>query len=92
MNAVVKSAVVALSLGFGAAVIFGIGMIEPLTPSEGHPTLLAWLVFSIVPLLLTLIGTAVARPWPVKIALLAESIAILMFTADLLRMFKILAL
>ncbi len=52
-------------------------MIGPLTPSEGHPTPVAWLVFSIVPLLLTLAGAVVARPWPVRIALLAEGIAIL---------------
>jgi hypothetical protein len=78
MNAVAKSAVVAPSLGFVAAVIFGIGMIGPLTPSEGHPSLMAWLVFSIVPILLTLVGTVVVRPWPVRIALLAESIGILL--------------
>ena len=60
MDAVAKSVIVALSLGFAAAIIFGIGMIGPLTPSEGHPTLLVWLVFSFVPLLLTLVGTVVA--------------------------------
>ena len=90
MDAVAKSVVVALGLGFAAAVIFGIGMIGPLTPSEGHPTLLAWLVFSIVPLLLTLVGTVVARSWPVKIALLAEGIAILLWTVELLHVQQVL--
>ena len=81
--------VVALSLGFAAGIIFGIGMIGPLTPSEGHPTLLAWMVFSIVPLLFCLAGTVVARSWPVRIALLAACLAILVFIVDLLRLFEI---
>jgi hypothetical protein len=90
MNPVAKSVVVALSLGFAAAIIFGIGMIGPLTPSEGRPTLFVWLVFSIVPLLLTLVGTVVARSWPVKIALLAEGIAILLWTVELLHVHRVL--
>jgi len=64
-------------------------MIGPLTPSEGHPTLLAWFVFSFVPLLLTLVGTVVARSWPVKITLLAEGIAILLWTLELLRVHEV---
>jgi hypothetical protein len=90
MNAVAKSVIVALSLGFAAAIIFGIGMIGPLTPSEGHPTLLVWLVFSFVPLLLTLVGTVVARSWPVKIALLTEGIAIVLWTLELLHVHEVL--
>jgi hypothetical protein len=90
VNAVAKSAVVALSLGFASAIIFGIGMIGPLTPSEGHPTLLAWLVFSIVPLLLILVGTVVAKPWPLKIALMAEAIGIILWTLELLRVHQVL--
>jgi hypothetical protein len=90
VNAVAKSAVVALSLGFASAIIFGIGMIGPLTPSEGHPTLLAWLVFSIGPLLLTVVGTVVAKPWPLKIALMAEAIGIILWTLELLRVQQVL--
>jgi len=90
VNPLAKSVVVALGLGFAAAIIFGTGMIGPLTPSEGRPTLLAWIVFSIVPLLVTLVATVVARPWPVKIALLAEGIAILLWTVQLLRVHEIL--
>jgi hypothetical protein len=90
MNPVAKSVVVALSLGFAAAIIFGIGMIGPLTPSEGRPTPFVWLVFSIVPLLLTLVGTVVARSWPVKIALLAEGITILLWTVELLHVHQVL--
>jgi hypothetical protein len=43
-----------------------------------------------VPLLLCLTGTVLAKSWPVRIALLVESIAILMLTADLLRIFGML--
>ena len=71
-------------MGFAPAIIFGIGMIGPLTPSYGQPSLIAWLVFSILPLLLTFDGLIVARPWPVEIALSAEGIWILLMTIDLL--------
>jgi hypothetical protein len=88
VNAVAKSVAIALSLGLAGGLIFGFGMVAgPLTPSEGHPTPLAWALFLIVPLLLSFIGTAIARSWPVRIALVTESIAILILTADLLRMF-----
>jgi hypothetical protein len=71
--------------------MFGFGMVAgPLTPSEGHPTTLAWAVFLIVPLLLCFTGTVVAKSWPVKIALIAESIVVLRLTAYLLRIFGIL--
>jgi hypothetical protein len=39
-------------MGFVSAIIFGIGMIGPLTPSYGQPSLIAWLVLSILPFLL----------------------------------------
>lgn len=88
MNPVAKSVVLALSLGIAGGLIFGCGIVAgPLTPSEGHPTPLAWAVCLIVPLLLCVIGTAMAKSWSVRIALVGESIAILIFTADLLRIF-----
>ena len=88
MNAVAKSVVIALSLGMVAGIVFGFGMLAgPLTPSEGHPTPVSWVLFLIAPLLLCFIGIAIARPWLVRIALVAESIAILILTADLLRIF-----
>jgi len=67
-----------------SAIIFGIGMIGPLTPSYGQPSLIAWLVFSILPLLLTFDGLIVTRRWPVKIVLSSEGIWILLVTIDLL--------
>jgi len=71
-------------MGFVSAIIFGIGMIGPLTPSYGQPSLIAWLVFSILPLLLTFDGLIVTRRWPVKIVLSSEGIWILLVTIDLL--------
>lgn len=88
MNDIAKSVVRALSLGIAGGLIFGFGMVAgPLTPSEGHPTPLAWAVFLIVPLLFCFTGSLMSKSWPVRIALLAEGIAILRLTADLLRMF-----
>lgn len=68
--------------------MFGFGMVAgPLTPSEGHPTPMSWAVFLIAPLLLCFTGTVIVRSWLVKIALVAESIAILILTSHLLRIF-----
>ena len=88
MNAIAKSVVIALSLGIAGGLVFGFGMVAgPLTPSEGHPTPVSWAVFLIAPLLLCFTGTVIARSWLVRIALVAESITILIFTADLLHIF-----
>ena len=65
-------------------------MIGPLTPPYGHPSLFAWTVFAIVPLGLALLTTFVARPWPVKLALVAEGIAIFLWTLELLRVHEVL--
>ena len=75
-------------MGFVSAIIFGIGMIGQ-TPSYGQLSLIAWLVFSILPLLLTFDGLIVARPWPVEIALSAEGIWILRMTIDLLHVRRV---
>ena len=90
MNAVAKSVTIALSMGVLAAILFGIGLIGGLTPSHGQPSLDAWFVYSVVPILLTLVGLFVARSWPVKIFLLAECVGIIAMTIDLLRLFRIL--
>ena len=76
-------------MGFVSAIIFGIGMIGPLTPSYGQPSLIAWLVFSILPLLLTFDGLIVTRRWPVKIVLSSEGIWILLVTIDLLHVRRV---
>jgi fucose permease len=90
MNAIAKSVVLALGMGLSAAILFGVGLIGGLTPSTGQPSLAAWLVYSVVPIVLTLVGLFVARSWPVKIFLLAECAGIVALTIDLLRLFRIL--
>lgn len=90
MNPIAKSAVIALGMGFLAAILFGVGLIGGLTPSTGQPSLLAWFVYSVVPITLSLVGSFVARSWPVKIFLLVECIGIVAMSIDLLRLFRIL--
>jgi hypothetical protein len=90
MNAIAKSVVIALGMGLLAAILFGVGLIGGLTPSNGQPSLAAWFLYSVVPSVLTLAGLFVARSWAVKLFLLAEFIVILALTIDLLRLFRIL--
>ena len=90
MNAIAKSVVIALGMGLLAAVLVGIGLIGGLTPSYGQPSLAAWFVYSVVPIVLTVVGLFLARSWPVKIFLLAEGIGIFAVTINLLRLFRIL--
>jgi hypothetical protein len=77
-------------MGLLAAILVGIGLIGGLTPSYGRPSLVAWFVYSVAPIVLTLVGLFVASSWPVKIFLLAECIGILAVTIELLRLFRIL--
>lgn len=89
MNAVAKSVTIALGMGVLAAILVGVGLVGGLTPSYGQPSLVAWLVYSVVPVALTLVGLFVARSWPVKIFLLTECIGIIAVTVDLLGLFRI---
>jgi hypothetical protein len=89
MNAIAKSVLIALGMGLLAAILVGVGLIGGLTPSYGQPSLLAWFVYSVVPIVLTLVGLFVARSWPVKIFLLVECIGIFAVTIHLLRLFRI---
>jgi hypothetical protein len=89
MNSIAKSVVIALGMGLLAGIFFGVGLIGGLTPSTGQPSLAAWFVYSVAPIVLTLVGLFVARSWPVKIFLLAERIGIFAVTIDLLRLFRI---
>jgi hypothetical protein len=86
LNAV--AAVVGLSMGFVSAIIFAIAMIGPLTPSHGQPSLIAWFLFSILPLL-EFRWTNCGETWPVKIALSAEGIWILLVRIDLLHVRRV---
>jgi hypothetical protein len=90
MNAFAKSVLIALAMGLLAAILVRVGLIGGLTPSYGQPSLVAWFVYSVGPIVLTLVGLFVARSWPVKIFLLAERIGIFAVTIHLLRLFRIL--
>ena len=79
----------AASMGIVAAILFGVGLIGGLTPSEGEPSLLAWLVFAIVPLGLTLLGFLTVRSWAVRAFLLVEAGVIVAFTIHLLRLHRV---
>jgi hypothetical protein len=76
-------------MGIVAAILFGVGLIGGLTPSEGKPSLLAWLIFAVVPLGLTLLGSLLVRSWVVRAFLLVETGGILAMTVRLLRLFHI---
>ena len=79
----------AVIMGIVAAILFGVGLIGGLTPSEGKPSLLAWLVFAVVPLALTLIGSLAVRSRAVRAFLLVEAGVIVAFTIHLLRLHRV---
>jgi hypothetical protein len=89
MNAIAKSVAIALGMGLLATIMVGLGLIGGLTPSYGQPSLVAWIAYSVVPILLTVIGL-IAKDWPVSIFHLAECIVVLAVTIHLLRLFRIL--
>ena len=60
-----------------------------LTPSEGQPSSIAWLVYAILPLGLTLLGSLVVRPWIVRVFLLIEAGGILAMKIHPLRLFHV---
>ena len=76
-------------MGLVAAILFGIGLIGGLTPSEGHPSLMAWFVYAILPLGLTLLGSLFVRSWVVRAFLIVEAGGILAMTIQLLRLFHV---
>ena len=91
MNLTAKSFVIPLGMGFVAAIFFGVvGVIGGgLTPSEGQPSLVAWFIWCVVPITLTIVGLILARPGPVKIFLFIEFLGIFSMTLYLLLVFRI---
>jgi hypothetical protein len=89
VNANAKSAAVALGMGIAAAILFGVGLIGALTPSYGRPSLAAWFICSLVPIVLTFVGSLVARNWAVKMILVLEGTIIFVMTIDLLHIHRI---
>jgi hypothetical protein len=78
-----------MSMGFVAAIFFGVGLVGGLTPSEGQPSLIAWFVYAVLPLGLTLLGFLVVRLWVVRAWLLAEAGGIVALTLHLLRLHRV---
>jgi hypothetical protein len=79
----------AASMGIVAAILFGFGLTGGLAPSEGQPSLMAWLVYAIVPFGLTLLGLLVVKSWVVRALLMVEAGGIVALTINLLRLFHV---
>lgn len=69
-----------------AAALYVLGLIAPLTPSEGVPELLDVLLFAALPVVLLAIGTVVARSAVLRLLLVIEAGGIVAFTLHLLRL------
>jgi hypothetical protein len=77
-----------LLMGFVAIVIYGIGLLSPLTPSEGVPSVAMILVFVGIPLGLIAVGALLAQSKIIKGIMLLEALFILTYTLYLLRLQK----
>jgi hypothetical protein len=76
-------AVLVLFAGLGSLMLFGLGLVAPLTPSHGCPTALDLLVFGCGPTLLAASGTLATRGG-LRVILLLQAMAILIATFWLL--------
>ena len=80
-----KAAVLGFANAFGAT-LFCLGLLSPLTPSEGVPGPVDFLIFVGVPLAIILYTVAsVQTPW-LRAVLVLEGAAILAIIASLLRL------
>jgi hypothetical protein len=77
-------AIVVVALNALGCAIFIVGLLSPLTPSEGMPRLLDIAVFVAAPLLLLATAFGLSRRWPSKLLGAAEMTAILTTTTWLL--------
>jgi len=66
--------------------IYGFGLIAPLTPSEGMPSIIEIVIFAIFPLFLSLAGTFLVKSMFAKLHFIIESLAIAGTYITLLRM------
>ena len=76
-------------MGLIAIMIYGTGLIAPLTPSEGGPSLSTILIFVGIPLILIVGGTLITRSLFLKGILIIEALLIIAFTINLLIFQKI---
>ena len=81
--------VVSLILGFVAIIIYGFGLIAPLTPSESRPSLAIELIFVGLPLVLILGGALVTGSKIIKSLLIFEALVIIGFMLYLLEIQKV---
>ena len=81
---VVWKQVAALSYSLAALALFGVGLIAPLTPSEGTPSLLAIAVFVGGPLGLIWLSYRWATTSMARLVLILEALVIVGATAALL--------
>jgi len=72
--------------GVLAGVIYFVGLLAPLTPSHGHPTLLTLVLFAGMPLGVVILAAAAGRSRLLRALLVAEALAILLFTGCVLHM------
>ncbi len=89
MSPKAKSVAFAMGLASLSGVLVGYGQHGPLSPSEGRPSLAAWAICAVLPLLLTLVATVISKDWIVRLALLVEFTWFLRITFDTLRLFRI---
>lgn len=72
--------------GLIAGLIYAVGLLAPLTPSEGLPTPVELGLFAALPLAMVAVGSAVTRSVGVRTMLIAEAGGIVGFTLYLLRL------
>ena len=80
---------VPMLMGFMALIIYGVGLISPLTPSEGGPSLAMLLIFVGIPLVLTVGGAMATRSKIIKGILIIAASIIIVFTIYLLRIQRV---
>jgi hypothetical protein len=76
-------------MGLIAIIIYGTGLIAPLTPSEGGPSLSTILTFIGIPLILIVGGALTTRSLFLRVILIIEALLIIAFTIHLLIIQKV---
>jgi len=73
-----------------ALLVFVVGLISPLTPSEGRPTLWEWLLFAMLPIALLACCVRASRSRVGAVFFGGQALAIVAFSVWLLFLFKVL--
>jgi hypothetical protein len=67
-----------------AVLVYGVGLISPLTPSEGVPSFGDVLIFVILPIVLLGSSLTLTRGWLARILVTIQMVAVIGFTSWLL--------